>query len=124
MRTVGTALAMISQWLGVYLVVVVTPIGITNIGWRFYIVFAVLNAAFIPFIVYFYVETAGLSLEEVNRVFELKYGREDGANISYDEAIAQVKLERRIRRTGENATKDLGNSEKLDLETEEAVVEF
>lgn len=121
MRTVGTAVAMIAQWLGVYLVVVVTPVGVANIGWRFYIVFAVLNVAFIPFIIYFYVETAGLSLEEVDRVFELKYGRDDGVKISYDEAIAEVNLERRIR-TSENAKEGLENLEKAELEIEEAVV--
>ncbi len=44
--------------MGVYLVVSITPIGIQNLGWRFYIVFAVLNAAFLPFIWFFYVEVS------------------------------------------------------------------
>lgn len=58
--------------------------GIANLGWRFYIVFAAFNLAFIPFIWFFYIETAGLSLEQIDRVFDVKY--EGGSQMSYTQA--------------------------------------
>lgn len=51
------------------MVVQITPIGIKNIGYKFYIVFAIINACFLPPIYFFYPETAGLSLESVDRLF-------------------------------------------------------
>ena len=50
-----------------------TPIGISNIAWRYYIVYAVLNMAFVPVVHFFYEETAKLSLEEIDHLFENKY---------------------------------------------------
>jgi hypothetical protein len=47
--------------------VLTLDIGIQAIEWRFYIIFAVLNLAWLPFIWFFYVETAGLSLDEIDR---------------------------------------------------------
>lgn len=108
MRNMGSAVAMVVNWVFVYVVVLVTPTGIDNIGWRFYIIFAVLNAVWILSIIYLYVETAGFSLDEVDHVFELKYGREDGKKVSYDEAIEQVKFERTLQRPEKDAEKGFG----------------
>ncbi|KAK1059654.1 hypothetical protein LTR74_012489 [Friedmanniomyces endolithicus] len=95
-RNLGAAIAMVTNWVGVYLVVSITPIGIQNIGWRFYIVFAVLNAAFLPFIWLFYVETAGLSLDEIDRVFVLKHA--EGSTLTYKQATEQAKEQLEIER--------------------------
>ncbi|KAL1301406.1 hypothetical protein AAFC00_005665 [Neodothiora populina] len=96
-RNIGSAIAMITNWVFVYTVVSITPPGIKSLGYKFYIIFAVLNLAWLPFIWIFYVETAGLSLDEIDRVFETKHAA--GSNMSYDEAIRQVKDERVIHRT-------------------------
>ena len=40
-----------------YFIVQITPISINNIGWKTYIIFAVINAAFLPPIYFFYPET-------------------------------------------------------------------
>ncbi|KAK0276031.1 hypothetical protein LTR91_002431 [Friedmanniomyces endolithicus] len=95
-RNLGAAVAMVTNWMGVYLVVSITPIGIQNLGWRFYIVFAVLNAAFLPFIWFFYVETAGLSLDEIDRVFVLKHA--EGSTLTYKQATEQAKEQLEIER--------------------------
>ncbi|KAK0251647.1 hypothetical protein B0A54_12143 [Friedmanniomyces endolithicus] len=95
-RNLGAAVAMVTNWMGVYLVVSITPIGIQNLGWRFYIVFAVLNAAFLPFIWFFYVETAGLSLDEIDRVFVLKHA--EGSALTYKQATEQAKEQLEIER--------------------------
>jgi hypothetical protein len=62
-------LAVACQWLWNFVMLEVTPTGIANIGWKFYIVFAVFNAAFVPIVYFLYPETAGLSLEAVDLLF-------------------------------------------------------
>ncbi|TKA57295.1 hypothetical protein B0A49_11918 [Cryomyces minteri] len=78
-----------TQWLFVYVIVLITPIGIANIGWRFYIIFAVLNFAWLPLIWYFYIETAGLSLEEIDKLFEIHY--KGGKGMTWKEATRLAK---------------------------------
>lgn len=51
------------------MVVQITPIAIANIGWRTYIIFAALNATWVPIIYLFFPETKGLELEDVDRLF-------------------------------------------------------
>lgn len=52
-----------------YMIVQITPIAIDNIGWRTYIIFAVLNAFWVPIIFIFFPETKGMQLEDVDRLF-------------------------------------------------------
>lgn len=72
MRNIGTSFATTVNWVFVYVVVVVTPTAIENIHWKYYMLYAIFNASFIPIIWVFYVETANLSLEQVDRLFEIK----------------------------------------------------
>jgi hypothetical protein len=110
MRNTGSAVAMVTNWLFVYVVVLVrclsvhhsfsksvdltsfkiTPDGIANIGWKFYMMFGIINFCFLPLIWYFFVETAGLSLEEIDRLFEIKY---DNPGMSYKEATKLAQAE-------------------------------
>lgn len=66
MRTKGAALGAATNWIFNFMVVEITPIGIQNLGWRFYIVWIALNAAMIPVIYVFYPETAGRTLEDMD----------------------------------------------------------
>jgi len=45
------------------------PPSFANIGYKTYIIYAVLNATFIPIIYFFLVETKGRSLEELDVIF-------------------------------------------------------
>jgi hypothetical protein len=76
-----------------YMIVQLTPPAISNIGWRTYIIFAALNALWVPIIFFFFPETkrkcrsplrtmilvaddivsAGLELEDVDRLFAKKH---------------------------------------------------
>ncbi|KUI61540.1 Sugar transporter STL1 [Cytospora mali] len=58
------------NWMAVFAVVKITPISFANIGWRTFIIFAVLNAFFIPMVYLFYPETKGLELEDIPLLFK------------------------------------------------------
>ncbi|KAJ5111016.1 hypothetical protein N7532_001551, partial [Penicillium argentinense] len=66
MRTKSAAVATATNWICNFVIVEITPIGNQNIGWRFWIVWSVLSAAFISVIYFFYPETANCSLEDLN----------------------------------------------------------
>ncbi|KAK2026537.1 general substrate transporter [Colletotrichum zoysiae] len=68
-RQVGSSISSATNWIFNYMIVQVTPISIASIGWRTYIIFAVLNATWVPIIYLFFPETKGLELEDVDRLF-------------------------------------------------------
>lgn len=70
MRIAGAGIATATNWINNYVVVLVTPVGIDNLKWKYYVIYAVLNAAFAIISQVFYVETARLSLEEIDGLFE------------------------------------------------------
>jgi sugar porter (SP) family MFS transporter len=63
-RIAGAGIATATNWICNYVVVLVTPIAIQNIAWRYYIVYAVLNLSFAP-IVKFFVSFRTTSPEEL-----------------------------------------------------------
>ncbi|KAJ5348526.1 uncharacterized protein N7506_001779 [Penicillium brevicompactum] len=69
MRTKSTAVATATNWICNFVIVEITPIGIQNIGWKFWIVWTVFNAAFIPVIYFFYPETANRTLEDIDTYY-------------------------------------------------------
>jgi hypothetical protein len=74
MRTKGSSLAMATNWIMNYMVVQVTPPGIANLGWKFWIIWACICFSFIPVTYLFYPETANRTLEDIDRFFETKPG--------------------------------------------------
>jgi hypothetical protein len=70
------------------MIVQITPIAITNIGWRTYIIFAALNASFVPIIYFFFPETKGLELEDMDRIFAT-----DGAPFLYQDKAEDMQFE-------------------------------
>lgn len=68
-RAKANAISTCTNWLFNFLIVMVTPIMIRNIGWGTYLFFACINACFFPVIYFFYPETAGRSLEEIDLIF-------------------------------------------------------
>ncbi|PYI02395.1 general substrate transporter [Aspergillus sclerotiicarbonarius CBS 121057] len=94
MRNIGTSFATTVNWLFVYVVVVATPTAIDSLGWKYHMLFAIFNFVFIPVIHFFYVETAGLSLEQVDRLFEIKH--DGGKQMSWSEATRLARLESNV----------------------------
>lgn len=69
MRTKGAAVATMTNWITNFVVVEITPIGIQTLGWRFYIIWVVTNAFFLPIIWLFYPETANRTLEDLDAYY-------------------------------------------------------
>lgn len=68
-RSQATALAASANWLWNFVVVKITPIGVENLGWKFFLVWMCFNGAFVPIIYFLYPETAGKTLEELDSLF-------------------------------------------------------
>ncbi|KAJ5613730.1 hypothetical protein N7528_007384 [Penicillium herquei] len=69
LRAAISSLATANHWLWNLVVVLVTPVAIDNIGFWYYVIYALISGT-IPVCVYvFYPETMGRSLESVNKVF-------------------------------------------------------
>jgi hypothetical protein len=80
----------------------------------------VLNFAWLPIIYFFYIETAGLSLEEVDLMFKIKYNATQ--KMSYKEAAKIAKVEAdAVRRAEENEKRDNTSDEKRDIHEVESV---
>lgn len=62
-------MAMATNWIMNYMVAQVTPPGIANLGYKFWIIWAVLCFSFIPTTYFFYPETANRTLEDIDRYF-------------------------------------------------------
>jgi hypothetical protein len=52
----------------------VTPVAFANIGYKTYVVFAVINAFMVPCVYFFFPETAYRSLEEMDEIFHKVHG--------------------------------------------------
>ncbi|KAG9236743.1 hypothetical protein BJ875DRAFT_206676 [Amylocarpus encephaloides] len=85
-RARANAVSTCSNWLFNFLIVMVTPIMISNIKWGTYLFFAVVNACFLPIIYLFYPETKQRSLEEIDIIFAKGFIE----NISYVKAAQEM----------------------------------
>jgi hypothetical protein len=70
MRTKGSAFAMACNWICNYAVVQATLPGIESLGYKFWIIWAVICFSFIPTTYFLYPETANRTLEDIDRFFE------------------------------------------------------
>ncbi|KAI1854631.1 hypothetical protein JX265_007500 [Neoarthrinium moseri] len=57
------------NWMAIFAVVKINPTAFENIGWKTFIIFAILNAVFIPMVYFLYPETKGLELEDIPLLF-------------------------------------------------------
>ncbi|KAL8381944.1 hypothetical protein RB595_005955 [Gaeumannomyces hyphopodioides] len=85
-RAKANAVSTCTNWLFNFLVVMVVPIMIANIGWGTYLFFAVMNGIFVPIIYFFFPETKRRSLEEIDVIFAKGFSE----NISYVKAAYEL----------------------------------
>jgi hypothetical protein len=67
-----------------------------------------------PFIWYFYVETAGLSLEEVDLVFKIKYN--GGKGMTYKQATLLAREQSQITRQAIHVKLQVSQDEQVSLD--------
>ncbi|KAF2649796.1 general substrate transporter [Lophiostoma macrostomum CBS 122681] len=58
-----------NHWLWNFVINMVTPVAIETIGWKYYLVFLIISAIIVPVVYFFYPETMGRSLEELEMLF-------------------------------------------------------
>lgn len=68
-RTMAAAASTCTNWITNFAVVMFTPVFSDASGWGIYLFFALINFIGVPFAWFFYVETAGRDLEEVDVIF-------------------------------------------------------
>ncbi|KAF2003018.1 general substrate transporter [Amniculicola lignicola CBS 123094] len=68
-RAPANAISTTANWIFNFMVVMVTPVAFANIGYKTYIIFAVINFAMVPSVYFFFPETAYRSLEEMDEIF-------------------------------------------------------
>lgn len=73
-RAPANGLSTSANWIFNFMVVMITPVSFSSIGYKTYIIFAVINAFIFPFVYFFYPETAYRSLEEVDTIFRKTKG--------------------------------------------------
>lgn len=72
-RTFATSVSTCTNWLCNFAVVMFTPIFINQSKWGCYLFFALVNFSYVPFIYFFYPETAGRALEEIDIIYAKAY---------------------------------------------------
>lgn len=76
-RSKGIAVELFAIYGTLIVLAFVNPIGLENIGWKYYIVFCILLVIIFAVTYFFYPETKGYSLEEIAKIF-------DGDDASYE----------------------------------------
>ncbi|KAI0449079.1 MFS general substrate transporter [Xylaria acuta] len=89
-RHIGGALNALSNWTFVFVTVKIGPIGLANLGWRFYIIFIIFTVLQIPIVYFLIPETRGLSLEEIDLLFMKSLDREQNAGKSEGQEVKEV----------------------------------
>ena len=114
---------MATNWICNYAVVQVTLPGIDNLGYKFWIIWAVICFAFIPITYLFYPETANRTLEDIDRFFETKPGIfvfNNKLAVQLQRPVEYIEADERVARAEEEVKVD-GSVKSQYIETKEAV---
>ncbi|KAI1116332.1 putative sugar transporter [Nemania sp. NC0429] len=98
-RARGAGAATATNWLLGFAVVQFTKVGIDNLQWSFFLIFAILCVTFLPVVYCFYPETAGRKLEDMDEMFVRNpswfvFGREEMTQTTRPQAFVDAELAR------------------------------
>ncbi|KAF7880726.1 uncharacterized protein EAF01_011995 [Botrytis porri] len=85
-RAPANGLSTSANWIFNFMVVMITPVAFNSIGYKTYIIFAVINAAMFPAVYFFYPETAFRSLEEMDTIFQNTTSFFDAVSVAKNQA--------------------------------------
>ncbi|KAI0466565.1 putative sugar transporter [Xylaria cf. heliscus] len=69
LRVAMSSISTANHWLWNFVVTIITPVAIANIGYRYYIVYTIIGALIPLSIYYLFPETMGLGLEDIDLIF-------------------------------------------------------
>jgi len=84
-RQQANAFAVSANWIFGFMIVMVSPLMFTALGWKTYIFYAAINFATVPIIYFCYPETAYRSLEEMDIIFSKSKGFLDVVKVAQAE---------------------------------------
>ncbi|KAI0387868.1 general substrate transporter [Hypomontagnella monticulosa] len=84
-RTRGAAAATATNWMSAFIIVQFTKVGVDNLGWGFYLLFAGFCWSYLPIVFLFYPETARRTLEDMDEIFT----RQNSLFVFRDRALTQ-----------------------------------
>jgi len=114
-RSKGTAVGISSNWLWNFVIVMITPVIISKLQWKAYLIFMCTNLAFVPLVYFCYPETANLTLEEIDHLFT-QPGK------SSVKVAREIRKQRKYNR-GESIEHAMGNDNSSELKTEAVTVD-
>ncbi|KAF7729905.1 hypothetical protein EC973_003639 [Apophysomyces ossiformis] len=82
LRAKGNSFSTAANWLGNFIVAEIAPVLFQYIGFWTYILFAFLNVLFIPMVYFWYPETKGLSLEQIEILFATEELKQDAKSVA------------------------------------------
>ncbi|KAI1142353.1 general substrate transporter [Hypoxylon sp. FL0543] len=84
-RTRGAAAATATNWMSGFVIIQFTKVGVDNLGWAFYLLFAGFCWSFLPIVFLFYPETSRRTLEDMDEIFRHR----DSLFVFRDRALTQ-----------------------------------
>ncbi|KAI8375415.1 general substrate transporter [Choanephora cucurbitarum] len=84
LRAKGNSLSTAANWIGNFIVAMIAPVLFEYITFWTYILFAFMNLLFFPMVYFWFPETKGLSLEQVDILFATEDVKNDIKSVDYD----------------------------------------
>lgn len=103
LRAPITAISTGTQYLFQFIIGIATPIGIEKIGYRYFIVYAVIGCIMVPTMFFLFPETTGRSLEQIDEIFENSSTIFDPPRMARKTLPHKVELDNSSMSSGEKA---------------------
>ncbi|OJD35309.1 sugar transporter stl1 [Diplodia corticola] len=106
-RTRGAAAATATNWIGSFIVTQFTKVGVQNLGWRFYLLFACFLYSYFPVVWALYPETTQRTLEDMDEIFKRNpgifvFGNKDLTQRARPRVLVEAEIARVQRAAEEN----------------------